>query len=77
MPSKYDDPWSDEELSVSVEIYADVVRRGGTAREFPKDLFLSRAEKRLPGRNRTAAYYRMQNISSILEDQTIRYRLAA
>ena len=66
MVSKYDEPWSDEELAISVEIYADVISRGGTKRNMPKDLYISRAEKRLPGRNRTSVQFRMCNISTVL-----------
>lgn len=66
MSSKYDEPWADEELEACVEVYADVVGRGGTKRDMSKDLFISRGEKRAPGRNRTAILYRMQNISHLM-----------
>ena len=67
MESKYDELWSDAELAVCVNIYADVVRRGGTQRELSKDLFIARGEKRLPGRNRASVQFRMCNISTVLQ----------
>lgn len=66
MVSKYDQDWTDQELRASVEVYADVVRRGGLARDIPKDVFIHRAMKQLEGRTRAAVQFRMCNISSVL-----------
>jgi len=66
MASKYDQDWTDGELRVSVEVYADVVRRGGLVKDLPKDLFIHRALKQLDGRTRAAVQFRMCNISSVL-----------
>ncbi|WP_285709168.1 hypothetical protein [Erythrobacter oryzae] len=68
MASKHDEPWTDEELECCVEIYADMVARGGTKKNISKDVFIARGLKAAPGRNRTAIVYRMQNISHLMQE---------
>jgi hypothetical protein len=74
MASKYDQGWSDQELRISVEVYADVVlKRGGLVRDVPKDVFIHRAMKGLEGRTRAAVQFRMCNISSVLAADDLPY----
>jgi hypothetical protein len=63
----YGDDWSDEELRICAEQYADVVRRGGTSKGIARDIFVSRAERALPGRTRDSVLMRMGNISAVME----------
>lgn len=63
-----DEPWSDEELEACVAVYADVVKRGGCAKNMAKDVFIARGRKAAPGRNDTAILYRMQNISHLMQE---------
>lgn len=63
-----EEPWSDEELEACVAVYADVVKRGGCAKNISKDVFIARGQKAAPRRNQTAILYRMQNISHLMQE---------
>ena len=64
--AEYGDDWSDAELEICIQQYADVVRRGGTEKNISKDTFISRAKNQLPGRTRDSVLLRMGNLSAVL-----------
>ena len=68
MPSRHDEPWTDEELEICIVIYADVIRRGGLAKNMSKDVFIARGVKAAPGRNHTSILFRMQNLSHLMQE---------
>jgi hypothetical protein len=66
--AKADEDWDEDEIRVCVDQYVEVLKRGGAKRSVTKDVFLARAEKRLPKRNSGAVARRMGNISHIMAE---------
>ena len=65
--AEYGEHWSDTELSICVEVYAQAVAAGGTKKRISRDIYESRAFKKLNGRVMGAVTRRMCNISAMLE----------
>ena len=64
--SKSDDDWSEDEIRICVDQYVEALKRGGASSSVSKDVFLARAEKQLPKRNRGSVARRMANISHVV-----------
>ena len=64
--AKYGEDWTEVEIEICVRAYVEALKAGGAKKSIPKDVYLYRAIKQLPGRNDGAVARRMGNISAIM-----------